>query len=446
MLSTYLLLVCICFFFQRKLFHFNLRTGGTLRLWVYDRQETIQSDGISITADFPRFLVLLLTIHRCSVQDYAIPWANAEAHDIDTSQYNGRDVKKVLCPPVEYVPKFPRRNFDNIILEGPLFVGEEGYLPHGIASRAASLFNAVHDEKTHAVKTPSTEAQRAFLDEREPSLTKGRRTLRLVVSEGLVPLTSQTGKSFVDAWLDAVTCHAFLWKHGVEHSDPSLWNVMYHPVRECGVLTDFDLSVISWLPRVPGSDRTGTIPFMALDHLHDAYWEGNITRHYHHELEAFIWMLPFVFLAYDGGKYDAKTPFIKDWITSNHITYREMKLAFLMRELCQVAVSSVQSGFGHYRELMLSACDVVRMQECSRSKLGLDLARQQIRAAAGNLHPPTPHVAQSATMWANFISALLQSGIDVTTLQKHRPVFDNAKNQQLFKEMKAIHDSLRFSA
>ena len=47
--------------------------------------------------------------------------------------------------------------------------------------------------------------------------------------------------------------HAFLWKHGVEHSDPSLWNVMYHPIRKCGVLTDFDLTVFAWLTRVPGS-------------------------------------------------------------------------------------------------------------------------------------------------------------------------------------------------
>ena len=35
---------------------------------------------------------------------------------------------------------------------------------------------------------------------------KGYRALRLIVLEVLLPLTSQSGKSFVDAWLDAVTC------------------------------------------------------------------------------------------------------------------------------------------------------------------------------------------------------------------------------------------------
>ena len=38
------------------------------------------------------------------------------------------------------------------------------------------------------------------------TLGERHRILRVVVSEELVPLTSQTGKSFVDAWLDAVTC------------------------------------------------------------------------------------------------------------------------------------------------------------------------------------------------------------------------------------------------
>ena len=35
---------------------------------------------------------------------------------------------------------------------------------------------------------------------------KRHRVLRVVVSEQLVPLTTATGKSFVDAWLDTVTC------------------------------------------------------------------------------------------------------------------------------------------------------------------------------------------------------------------------------------------------
>ncbi|KJA25232.1 hypothetical protein HYPSUDRAFT_120560, partial [Hypholoma sublateritium FD-334 SS-4] len=55
-------------------------------------------------------------------------------------------------------------------------------------------------------------------------------------------------------------------------------------------------------PRVSGTARIGTIPFMALDLLVDRHWKGQSTRYYHHELESFVWMLPFVFLAYENGK------------------------------------------------------------------------------------------------------------------------------------------------
>ncbi|KAF8881282.1 hypothetical protein CPB84DRAFT_1791916, partial [Gymnopilus junonius] len=56
------------------------------------------------------------------------------------------------------------------------------------------------------------------------------------------------------------SCHAFLWKNFVE---PSLSNLMYDEDNGCGILTDFDLSLLQWEPRIFGTDRMGTIPFMA---------------------------------------------------------------------------------------------------------------------------------------------------------------------------------------
>ena len=94
--------------------------------------------------------------------------------------------------------------------------------------------------------------------------------------------------------------HAFLWKNHVERGDPSVDNMMYDPDSKCGVLTDFDLSLRE--PRVLGTDRTGTVPFMAIDLLTDEYWEGTLERYYHHELESFIWVIVFVFLLYQDGK------------------------------------------------------------------------------------------------------------------------------------------------
>ena len=89
-------------------------------------------------------------------------------------------------------------------------------------------------------------------------------------------------------------------KTHVERGDPSVDNMMYDPESKCGVLTDFDLSLRE--PRVSGTDRTGTVPFMAIDLLTDEYWEGTIKRYYHHELESFIWVIVFVFLLYQDGK------------------------------------------------------------------------------------------------------------------------------------------------
>ncbi|KDR79227.1 hypothetical protein GALMADRAFT_25577, partial [Galerina marginata CBS 339.88] len=88
--------------------------------------------------------------------------------------------------------------------------------------------------------------------------------------------------------------HAFLWKHHVEHGDPSLSNLMYDPDTQCGVLSDFDLSVLQWEPRVTGTEKMGSVPFMALEILTEDYWEGKVQRCYHHELESFIWILVYV--------------------------------------------------------------------------------------------------------------------------------------------------------
>ena len=78
--------------------------------------------------------------------------------------------------------------------------------------------------------------------------------------------------------------------------------MMYDSELGCGVLTDFDLSILQWEPRVIGTDRTGTIPFMALDLLTAEYWSGLVKRYYYHELESFTWVLPYVCLCYQNGQ------------------------------------------------------------------------------------------------------------------------------------------------
>lgn len=232
--------------------------------------------------------------------------------------------------------------------------------------------------------------------------------------------------------------HAFLWKHGVEHGDPSLCTVMYHPIRKCGILTDFDFSVIPCLERVLGIDRIGTIPFMAIELLCDRSWPGNFTRHYQHELEAFLWMLPIVFLAYDNGTFKANTPFIHEWITSNHNICAEGKSYFLVGRQCE-AFSSVNSAFEQYKILMLKACRVVWKQQNARREYEFEqLLIQQAATHSGNISSPTPHIGEPAYMWDEFITVLADSDIDITRLQKHKPAFERSASRYLFSEITAI--------
>src|SRR5271154_7439111 len=116
---------------------------------------------------------------------------------------------------------------------------------------------------------------------------------------------------------------------------------MYNPRLQCGVLGDYDLSISRRQLRVPGTDRTGTIPFMARDLLSHEYWNGDIERRYRHELEACIWILPFVFLRYQNGKSQSGT-LVDAWMTSDYITCAEKKTHFLLptklrqnEQLCQ---------------------------------------------------------------------------------------------------------------
>lgn len=100
---------------------------------------------------------------------------------------------------------------------------------------------------------------------------------------------------------------------------------MCAPETNKGVLSDFDLAIIQKMPRRPEHERTGTIPFMAVDLLNDAYW--HISRQYRHELEALIWVLPFVFLRYPTGHLLTGTD-VDKWMTSDYTLCRKEKSDF----------------------------------------------------------------------------------------------------------------------
>ena len=68
-----------------------------------------------------------------------------------------------------------------------------------------------------------------------------------------------------------------------------------------GVLNDYDVaSLESDSPLA--NERTGTIPFMALDLLENHGKKGIVKHVYRHDLESFIWVLVWLTLQYRNGE------------------------------------------------------------------------------------------------------------------------------------------------
>ena len=92
---------------------------------------------------------------------------------------------------------------------------------------------------------------------------------------------------------------------------------------------------------------------MAIELLTDEYWNGSIERLYRHDLEAFIWILPFVFLRYQHGKSQQGT-LVDRWMTSDYIACRKKKNDFQRGSGIRQRGLLCQSDFKHHWEL--AAC------------------------------------------------------------------------------------------
>jgi hypothetical protein len=96
-----------------------------------------------------------------------------------------------------------------------------------------------------------------------------------------------------------------------------------------GVLNDYDLSSLASAQGPQGNERTGTVPFMALDLLTPEGQGGEIKHVYRHDLESFIWVLVWVCFRYKDGKLlTFKRPF-DDWATKDALAVCKEKSFFL---------------------------------------------------------------------------------------------------------------------
>jgi Fungal protein kinase len=112
--------------------------------------------------------------------------------------------------------------------------------------------------------------------------------------------------------------HYYLWLGGVQHNDISVKNLMYDKYNgDRGVLNDYDLAHMKGRSRPSGIERTGTVPFMALDLLAEGATKGHIERLYRHDCESFAWVLLRICCGYDGGKEIRNAP-LSELITHDY--------------------------------------------------------------------------------------------------------------------------------
>ena len=74
-----------------------------------------------------------------------------------------------------------------------------------------------------------------------------------------------------------------------------MYDSLYETDKPVGIVNDYDLA--TWVDHsAMNNDRTGTIPFMAIDLL-DGGLDGRIPRLYRHDMESFVWVLAYITVA-----------------------------------------------------------------------------------------------------------------------------------------------------
>jgi len=226
-----------------------------LWVWYYDRQGIIQSDGISIIADFPRFLVLLLVFQRFTLEDWGvIPALNLDAvcaHGSDPALRGASGPGTVidLDPTVLENGYLQDADTKSVTLQLKQFLSHE---PHCLAGRATAVIAAnatkngdadvgmvckiYHPEIQRRHEGKTLEVVHHIADKEDPDMKKhlptmyfygdvpgctthrlrsmikrrwkGHRTLRIIGFKKLEEMTQHSGIDFVNAWLEVVTCES----------------------------------------------------------------------------------------------------------------------------------------------------------------------------------------------------------------------------------------------
>ncbi|KAF8484070.1 hypothetical protein DFH94DRAFT_338639 [Russula ochroleuca] len=335
-------------------------------VWWYDNKGAIQSYGIDFINDLPHFLVLLLCFERFTPEDWGVVsrfhFSPQEAGDhcqltfpsgpeIDITLDNkihghygikGRATQVLGATSVSIDPRNEKKSLEGQELVVKVYWPEATRAGEAeIITKAVEIAGGSDDVKGHLPdlifshdfgQYSTNVIRKAFGIE-----TEGHRVLRIILFRRLYPITDLTEDKFWNAFWDCFRCHHRLWLGGVQHNDISVKNLMYDKLNgDCGVLNDYDLAHLHGRLRPSGFERTGTMPFMALDLLTDEAMKGQIERLYRHDCESFAWVLLWICCRYDDGKEISNAP-LSELNTHNYKQCFDKKLAIQFENLSPTA-------------------------------------------------------------------------------------------------------------
>jgi hypothetical protein len=97
-----------------------------------------------------------------------------------------------------------------------------------------------------------------------------------------------------------------------------------------GVLNDYDLSSLANVLGPQGNERTGTVPFMALELLTAKAQRGEVKHLYRHDLESFMWVFAWIFLRYRRGVLlPQRLRSFDEWAALDAVACGEKKFFFM---------------------------------------------------------------------------------------------------------------------
>ncbi|KAG2149133.1 uncharacterized protein EDB93DRAFT_362687 [Suillus bovinus] len=371
-------------------------------IWYYDRQGTVQCSGINFIQDLPRFMVLLYALQRFEVHDWGrnndflpvqvegkqchefkvkdkdfgtVDLLLHTSHDERVTHYGlqGRATNVVPVTSEALAKKYGNLQ-DGMVAK--IFWGEADRTSEPtILSKVEEIANVHPTVQGHIPEllwhhrfTNPTSAMREALGVPEP--TTGSRVLYILVFRKLLPITKLHGKELFDVWRQCMLCHLTLWKEGVYHRDVSPGNLMWYwkDGKRIGVLNDYDLSSLEGDRGPRGNERTGTVPFMALDLLSAKAQRGEVKHLYRHDLESFVWVFIWICLRYrQGVLLPAESRPLDEWATLHAVTCGEKKYFFL-GHLRVYYPSDIDSRIG----IFLVECVQVLREDVHRRSARLD--------------------------------------------------------------------------